>query len=89
MQVGQLRQLHRELLRRKNKDPTTDNPTSSSGNLGIKSNPLKNSKKSGGEEKKKGRKPHKQVLEETWALLIDSIQVVGLPNKYFLPQTKS
>jgi hypothetical protein len=49
MQVGQLRRLQRELLKRQRKEPMSDNPTSSSGNLGIKSNPLKNTKKPGGD----------------------------------------
>jgi hypothetical protein len=54
MQVGQLHRLHRELLRKQSKEPMLDNPASSSGNLGIKSNPLKNTKKPGGKERKKG-----------------------------------
>jgi len=70
--VGQLCRLQRELLRRKSKEHMQDNMASSLGNLGIKSNPLKTPKEQGGEDKKKGRKPHKQVLEEIGALLIDS-----------------
>jgi hypothetical protein len=76
--------LQRELLRRKNKEQMQDNTTSSSGNLGIKSNPLKNIKNQGGEDKKKGRKPHKQVLEETRALLIDSGTGSGTTRHVFL-----
>jgi hypothetical protein len=53
-------------------------PSSTTGNLGIKTNPLKPLKKSLGEERKRGRKPHKQKIEETWALLVDLGQVVGL-----------
>ena len=88
MQVGQLRWLHIEPLRNQRKEPMLDN-LASSGNLGIKSNPQKNTKEPGGEERKKGRKPHKQFLEEANTLLIDSGHVVGLPDMYFLPQTKS
>jgi hypothetical protein len=62
---------------------------SSLRNLVIKSNPMNIPKKQGGEEKKRGHKTHKQVLEETRSLLIYSGQVVGLPDKYFLPQTNS
>jgi hypothetical protein len=49
---------------------------------------MKTLKKSGGRRRKKDAKPHRKVLEETRALLINSGQVVGLPNKYFLPQSK-
>jgi hypothetical protein len=51
MQVGQLHRLHIELIKGKGKGSNQENPTSSSGILGIKSNPLKNPKKISGEEK--------------------------------------
>jgi hypothetical protein len=53
MQVAQLCRLQRELLKRKRKEPNTCNLASSSRKSGIKPNPLKNSKKLGGKEKKK------------------------------------
>jgi hypothetical protein len=58
MQVGQLRRLHRDLLRKKIKETITDNPASSSGNLGIKSNPLKNPRNL---EAKKGKKVESHI----------------------------
>jgi hypothetical protein len=62
--------------------------SSTIGNLGIKTNPLKSQKKSPGEEKKKGRKPHRQKIEETGALMVDSGQVVCLLDNYFPSQPK-
>jgi hypothetical protein len=86
MQVGQLRKLHREIIKGKGKGSIQENLNSSSGNLGINTNPLKNPKKIGREEKRKGHKPHRQVLEEAGELLIDFGQVVRLMYNSFLPQ---
>jgi hypothetical protein len=74
--------------KRERKRKHSGESNSSSGNLGINTNPLKNPKKLGREEKRKGHKPHRQVLEEAGALLIDSVQVMRLMYKSFLPQPK-
>jgi hypothetical protein len=59
-----------------------------SGSMGIKTNPLKAQKNISGEEKKKGRKPYRQNIEETGALIVDLGQVVCLPDNYFPSQPK-
>jgi hypothetical protein len=56
--------------------------------MGIKTNPLKEHNKILVEGKNKGRKPHKKKIEETGALLVNSRQVVYLPDKYFPSQPK-
>jgi hypothetical protein len=48
MQVVKLRKLQWKLIKGKGKGHNQENLTSSSGNLGIKTNPLKTPKKSGG-----------------------------------------
>jgi len=68
MQVGKLHRLYRDFLSEKRKETMKDNPNSSFGNFGIKYNPLKNPKKPRGEERKKGQKPQKQVLDENGLL---------------------
>jgi hypothetical protein len=57
MQVGQLCIFQQELIKGKGKGSSQENPTSSSGSLGIKTNPLKNPKNVSGEEKIRGHKP--------------------------------
>jgi hypothetical protein len=54
--------------------------------MGIKTNPLKILKKILVEEKKRGQKPYKKIIKETRAHLVDSRQMLGLPERYFQPQ---
>jgi hypothetical protein len=60
--------------------------SSSSGGFGVKTKTLNILKKSTNEEKRRGRKPYSQVIEETGAHLVDLGQVVGLPERYFKTQ---
>jgi len=53
--------------------------------MGIKTNPLKPPKKLSRGEKRRGRKSYSQKIEETRALMVDSGQVVCLPDNYFPP----
>jgi hypothetical protein len=53
---------------------------------GIKNNPLEILKKIPSEEKKRGQKMYRQVIEETRAHLVDSGQVIGLSKRYFQSQ---
>jgi len=55
MQVGQLRKLHSELKKRKEKINSKENPSTLAGNLGIKRNPLKNKKNPTGRIKKRSQ----------------------------------
>ena len=53
--------------------------------MGIKTNPLKETKKQLDEEKNKGIKPYRQKIEETQVLMVDSGQVVCFLDNYFHP----
>jgi len=69
---AQLRQLQKNLPKAKGKGISQGQNPTSSRNLGIKTNPLKDhQKKTLGEEKKRGWKSHKQKLYETGALLVN------------------
>jgi hypothetical protein len=56
--------------------------------MGVNTNPLKILKKTPNEENKRGRKPYQKIIEETGVHLVDSGQVLGLPEIYFHSQPK-
>jgi hypothetical protein len=60
--------------------------STTSGNLGIKTNHLNTQKNTLGEEKNKGKEPQRQKIEEAGALMVDSRQVVYLSDYYFPSQ---
>jgi hypothetical protein len=88
MTIDQIKQLHQETLESKGKEVRLGILSGSSRSMGIRTNPLNILKKTPSEEKKRGRKPYLQVIEETGAHLVDSGQVIGLPEIYFHSQPK-
>jgi hypothetical protein len=83
-----LRKLQRDMLKGKATGSSQGMSLATIENLGIKTNPLKSQKKSPGEEKNKGRKPHRQKIEETGALMVNPSQVVRLLDNCFPSQPK-
>jgi hypothetical protein len=87
--IDQIHKLQSEIEPVKGKGNSTNSAPTSSGGIGIKTNPLKSPKKQSGDEKRRDRKPYRQKIEETGAQMVDSEQVVCLPNNYFTTQPKS
>jgi hypothetical protein len=62
--IVQLRMLQKDIEKGKGVGSNLEPGSSASGSMGIKTNPLKSQKKTSGEEKRRGRKPYHQKLEE-------------------------
>jgi hypothetical protein len=87
--IHQIGKMQRDLLKGKSMGGSQGTPSSTTRNLGIKTNPLKPLKKIHREENKRGRKHHKKKIEEIGALLIDSCQAIISSDNYFPSQPKS